>query len=104
MDATELAHWRYHAKALFSDVAFTTSILKRLKLDPYAHSYMADEIVAVEDQLRYEKWLLEEARYKVELGHAVPDVPRSEAGTTGTTHRPCVGHPCQVREHWEPRA
>jgi hypothetical protein len=81
MKNTELAHWRYRVKALESDLQDSRSHLRDaraavnhvksfggdlnfdFKLMDEAVAYGVDLVIATQ-------WLLEEARYKVELGTA----------------------------------
>lgn len=88
MDATELAHWRYRVKALLRDEVASRNTLSEFCSSGglvFPYDYVQEATTLLESQLALEQWLLEEARYKVELGEiAVPPVPHLEAGTTGT--------------------
>lgn len=64
MNMTELAHWRYRVKALAVDIQET----KRVLIQAGAEPLFAGEVRELQAQLDFERWLLEEARYKVILG------------------------------------
>ncbi|QNL30807.1 hypothetical protein SEA_ESTES_98 [Mycobacterium phage Estes] len=87
MNATELAHWRYRLKALPADIVSTTETLRRVSslLTEFRHApssesperrELREEALAhwvgehdeVNAQLKFERWLLEEAKYMAELG------------------------------------
>lgn len=72
MKRTELAHWRYRAKALPADLVVTRTALEgAYQLRSMGADKISDrQVQRIKDCLDLQVWLLEEARYKSELGSA----------------------------------
>lgn len=75
MDVTELAHWRYRIQALTHEIPFTESMLhdarKLANLGITVDPYWQKESQRIQGQLDFEKYLLEEAKYKVMVGETL---------------------------------
>lgn len=67
MDDTELAHWRYRVKALARDVEDTQATLRNMR-NVTIPWWSPQDFADVEHDLHWQRYLLEEAQYKVELG------------------------------------
>jgi hypothetical protein len=65
MDVTELAHWEYRCAALDESIRKTEDVRRRARRDSF---FTGDSIADLDQHLDCERWLLEEARYKVTLG------------------------------------
>lgn len=74
MNVTELAHWRYRVKALQADLSQAQApvtdyrYMEMLYGSDQAAEYWHEQRVEAERGIEMIRWLLEEAKFMVELG------------------------------------
>ena len=68
MNDTEFAHWNYRLKVLPDDISKTQTVLADYGAAIATGWGDQHTMASLRAQLETERWLLEEARYMVELG------------------------------------